>query len=142
MSLLGYNNIINKKYLFKFKEDKKMITKKQRKQEKMAIKIKSLGYQYGLDCKLSLDWMSGMEENFQSDKPDINEIQETMNAFKRMNSIEFLSDEDVDDYRDIILSNKCPDSESSLNLFLDGYLDFIYSDLLKQCFEYYENKNS
>jgi hypothetical protein len=119
-----------------------MITRKERLQKKKTKQIKSLGYQYGLDCKESMCWMAGMQDNFQSDKPDINEIQELMNAFKKMNSIEFISDEDREEYRDIILTHKHPDSELSLKYFLDGYLDFIYSDLLQECFEYYEIKNS
>ena len=113
-----------------------------KKMQSESRSIKSLGYQHGLECKESLCWNSGMEDNFNSNKPDIKEIKEVMNAFKKMNSIEFISDEDRDQYRDIILINNYPDSELSLKYFLEGYLDFINSDLLKQCFEYYENKNS
>ena len=114
----------------------------QTEQAKNARKIKSLGYHYGLECQESMGWEYGMSENFQSSEPDINEIKEVMKAFKSQNTIETISYEDLKQYKEILIINLFESNQENLKAFLDGYLDSIFSDLLKSCFEFYENKNS
>ena len=103
-------------------------------------KIKSLGYLHGIDCQDSLCWEPGMNENFESNKANINEIKEIMMAFKIQNTLETISEEDLKQYKEILTNNYYVCSQENLKAFLDGYLDSINSDLLKACFEYYDNE--
>ena len=109
--------------------------------EIQSRKIKSLGYEYGLDSMTSICYEGGMRDNFQEDMATVDELKQLMNFFKEKNTIEKLTDDEIDEYRDIIISNNFPDSTESLQLFLDGYTDQILSDILKRFYEHYDNKD-